>query len=348
MNVEEGDSCLERTWRGIQYRHAIKGKSRGKVEIVYPKKVVIPNFPHIKRIFSIESGFKHFKTGKAWIEEKVDGYNVRIINLDGRLVGFTRGGILCPFTYEKINENKNLVEFLEENKDLIVVGEVAGPENPYIKQSPKYVKKDVSLFVFDIMKNKKLLPIEERNDLVNRYELNHVREFGYLDLNGTKDIIYANYKDIEGIVLKSKDRKIALKYVFPDSDIEDIKDTIGLFPEVKSGYFIQRIVRSSMFLHENGIRKEEYYVKIGESFIDEIYKTLDKISSNGEIFEDFTISVKDPKTADDLIRILSENLRVDVADLSRTGKRYKVVIRKYYPNATRYWRERIHGKAFTD
>ena len=33
---------------------------------------------------------------------KVDGYNVRIVRLAGRLVPFTRGGFVCPFTDDRL------------------------------------------------------------------------------------------------------------------------------------------------------------------------------------------------------------------------------------------------------
>ncbi len=337
-----------REYEGIVYEHCVSGKCRGEVRILKPVKMVIPRFPHIKRIFSLETGFKRFRSGKAWVEEKVDGYNVRVVYVDGRVLGFTRGGILCPFTYEKLNREKRLVEFLQENPNIIVNGEMAGPNNPYITQSPGYVKRDVKFFVFDMTGPSGFLDVETRNDLVKDYKLVSVRNFGYLDLGGIKEVVMENYKEMEGIVLKSKDRKIAVKYVFPDSDIDDIRVTARIFPEVKAGYFLQRIVRTSMFLEENKLDLERYRKMLGSAFLDEMVNLVSRIKSGEGVYEDFEIIVENPKTAYDLVKLLSENVKVDVVDIKKSGKAYKIKIRKFYPDATRYWRERVHGKAFID
>ncbi len=342
----------KKKWGNVAYEFVSRGRNRGEVRVHTSKgPVVIPRFPHIKRVYTLEGIFKHLGN-KVWVEEKVDGYNVRIAQIEGEIYAFTRGGVLCPFSTEKIRENAHLVEFLSDNPDIIVNGEMAGPDNPYITQWPKYVTKDVKLFVFDMMRKTErrysFIPVKERAELVDNYDLPHVRYFGWQDRNGLRDVVLQNFREIEGIVAKSESRKMAVKYVFPDSDIDDISVGATIFPEINSGYFLQRLVRSSIFLDEHSINKDEYYLKIGKAFVDNLVTVIEQIKKGELIHEDFTILVKNPKTAYDLIELLSEHVKTEVIDIEKHGQTYQVKIRKYYSDATTYWRERLHGKAFID
>ncbi len=342
---------LKRKWDGLVYEHIVSGKNRGEVRIKLRSKTIkVPCFPHIKRIFVLEKGFKHFKEGRAWVEEKIDGYNVRAVFINGKIYGFTRGGHLCPFTTEKLRDNEALVELLENNPNIIVNGEMAGPHNPYITQYPPYVEEDVKFFVFDIMRDGRFLSVDERLELIREYNLESVRSFGFLDLEETRKVVKKHYREIEGIVLKSSDRKVALKYVFPDSDIDDVKVTARIFPEVNAGYFLQRIVRSAIFLNEQKVSKKRYYEMLGKAFLDSFSELVNSVLDGEEVYEDFTIIVNNPKTAYDLVELLSgsKSVKIDVANIDMKKGKYWVTIRKIYPKATKFWRERLHGKAFVD
>ncbi len=343
------DIIKKKNWNGFTYQYVVKGKNRGEVRIPARNKTrIIPKFPHIKRIFSLEAGFKHLGLDKVWVEEKVDGYNLRVIQHNGELFAFTRGGVLCPFSTEKIRQIDGLYSFFEEYPNAIVNGEMAGPHNPYITQYPPYVNEDVRFFVFDMMVNSRFVEVERRIELVNQFGLDSVRSFGLLDLDGVKDVVKEHYADMEGIVLKSPNRKLAVKYVFPDSDIDDIRVAIKIFPEVRAGYYLQRLVRTSIFLKENGIDPNKYYGMVGQSFLNGLFEIVDNVKSGGEVYEDFTIIVNNPKTAYDLVELLAEHVKVDVVDIKNYKGRYMITIRKFYPDATRYWRERLHGKMFVD
>jgi len=151
--------------------------------------VIIWGYPHIGRIFRLDKGLKEQFEFPFFIEEKVDGYNVRIFEHEGDIIALTRGGYICPFTIDRLHEFLDLRIF-EENPDLVICAEVAGPGNPYIEESPPFVKEDIpgnpyieesppfvkediQLFVFDIMvKNKRdFLPYKEKLELVERYNL---------------------------------------------------------------------------------------------------------------------------------------------------------------------------------
>src|SRR3990170_903361 len=59
----------------------------------------IPGFPHIRRVYRLRPGVQRFfHTNPFFVEEKLDGYNVRLLIHQGQLLALTRGGFVCPFT----------------------------------------------------------------------------------------------------------------------------------------------------------------------------------------------------------------------------------------------------------
>jgi putative ATP-dependent DNA ligase len=140
---------------------------------------VVWGYPHIGRVFVLERGLREQFKGPFWVEEKVDGYNVRIFRIGDRVLALSRGGYLCPFTMDRLGDFLDL-SFFEDNPDLVICAEVAGPENPYIEESPPYIKEDIRVFVFDIMKKNsgEFLPQEEKLRLIERYSLPSVEIFG--------------------------------------------------------------------------------------------------------------------------------------------------------------------------
>lgn len=83
----------------------------------------------------IESGVpRHFK-GSFFAEEKVDGYNAKVVNVAGRILAFTRSGQVCPFTTDRILDFLP-TPFFEDHPEWIICAEIAGPDNSYIEAHP--------------------------------------------------------------------------------------------------------------------------------------------------------------------------------------------------------------------
>lgn len=62
----------------------------------------------------------------------MNGYNVRIASVDSKIVALTRGGYLCPFTTQKVQEFMDLDKFFKDNPNLVICGEMLGTANPYV------------------------------------------------------------------------------------------------------------------------------------------------------------------------------------------------------------------------
>ena len=82
---------------------------------------------------------KHFNgLSKLAVEEKMNGYNVRVAQVNGEILAITRSGYICPYTTERANVKLNL-EFFEAFPELVLYGEMVGPDNPYVPKSYNFV-----------------------------------------------------------------------------------------------------------------------------------------------------------------------------------------------------------------
>ncbi|HKJ10674.1 MAG TPA: RNA ligase, partial [Gammaproteobacteria bacterium] len=140
---------------------------------------VVYGYPRIGRILALNPALAEQFAGPFWMEEKVDGYNVRIVRVQGRAVALTRGGFICPFTTDRLVDLMDLSVF-DSEPDLVVCGEVAGPDNPYLESSAPFVAEDVQLFVFDFMRRNEpdFLSHERKRALLDRFGLPPVQDFG--------------------------------------------------------------------------------------------------------------------------------------------------------------------------
>jgi len=110
---------------------------------------VVLDFPRIARILHLENGLHKIYSHPFYVEEKVDGYNLRIVRIQGRVLAFSRGAYVCPFSTDRVTDFIDVKSVFDENPGLIICGEFAGPDNPYNIEHPPYVKEDVRFFAFD-------------------------------------------------------------------------------------------------------------------------------------------------------------------------------------------------------
>jgi hypothetical protein len=81
-------------------RDTVAGYRRGS--LVLPDGSVIPGYPSIGRVQSLGAGLRRHYSGAFWVEEKMDGFNVRIFRWQGRTYAATRGGYICAFSTDRL------------------------------------------------------------------------------------------------------------------------------------------------------------------------------------------------------------------------------------------------------
>ncbi|HID41351.1 MAG TPA: RNA ligase, partial [Pyrodictium sp.] len=95
-----------RVFRGILYaslRREIAGYPEGTV-IVFGRGWwrLIPGYPSIQRMVLPSVALPRHFVDKIVVEEKLNGYNVRVALIDDRIIAVTRGGFICPYTTSRL------------------------------------------------------------------------------------------------------------------------------------------------------------------------------------------------------------------------------------------------------
>jgi putative ATP-dependent DNA ligase len=321
---------------------------------VFYEKGIIPGYPRIPRILHLENGIKRYFKTPFYVEEKMDGYNVRVALIENKLIAFTRGGFICPFTTDRIDDLID-PEFFRKYPGYVICGEVVGPGNPYNIESTSYVSEDVVFFVFDLFSENGIkLPPEERYRIVKEFSLREVKRWGPFEadnINEVKEIVLElNSLNREGIVIKSIEGDTAVKYVTLSSCLRDLEATTHLITELPAGFYIQRILRAIFFSHEFGIPLDDtYLLKAAKALYLNPLNGLLSIRDGDEIKEVFTVKVKVRDTVPKLLKALSRaGIKTRLLEMEKEDAYYRVKFAKIYTIGSKEMRQRLRGKSFFD
>ena len=303
---------------------------------------VVWGYPHIGRVFMLEEGLKEQFSGPFWVEEKVDGYNVRIFRVKDQVVALSRGGYVCPFTTDRVGDFIDLDVF-EDDPDLVLCAEVAGPENPYIEESPPFVKEDIRIFVFDVMRknSREFLSQREKLELIDRYSLPHVEIFGeftHADIPKLKDLLFRmNEEGREGVVFK-EERGRRAKYITSYANLSDIKVTTKNMFQLPAEYYTNRLLRLVLFMEEEGIERNAHlYEELGRSFIDGLFEAIDQFKKEHRVYTTFRCRFHRKENAIallELIRRTSKHIQVIERDLREEKGMWVLTFDKVFLNMT--------------
>lgn len=316
---------------------------------------ILPGYPHIMRIVHLTKGLsRYLKSSRFFVEEKVDGYNVRIARIKGKTIAFTRGGFICPFTTDRITDLID-ISFFDRYPGYVLCGEVVGPGSPYNTEFIPYVKEDVVFFVFDIIKSYGtfLLP-EERFITLQDFKMEQVRRWGPFDITHLKEIkeivLHLDKEEREGIVIKTLENGKALKYVTLSSCLRDLKATTHLISEIPAGFYIQRIMRALFFCHEFDIPlTDSYLMEAAKALYLRPYNALKDVAVGGEIKESFDVKVRKREIAMKLLQHLNRSgIHTQLISIERVEDYYKLRFKRIYRKGTRQIRQLLKGKGFFD
>ena len=293
----EDHSIRSDEFDGTTYYRVVKKVGQLNKGTVVTDSGIIYDFPRIARIMHLENGIKQAFNKPFYVEEKVDGYNVRIAKVQDQVFAFTRGSYVCPFSTDRLVDFFDYDNFFRENPDLIVCGEIAGPESPYNGESPPYVVEDISFFAFDIrIKNSdQQIPTEKRYKLFDEYEIPTVTRFGRYVSSDIKEIERyiqdMNKKGCEGLVFKPTDPSgKTVKYVTAGSCLRDMKVTSQLMTEYQAEFFTNRMLRSLFYLIEHDLPlNDDFLKKTGDALLQPLYESIKKVAGGEMITERFKV-----------------------------------------------------------
>ncbi len=293
-------------WQFLRLTDKFHEAPRGSV-VIHGK--VIYGYPSIGRILRLETGLKHQFHAPFWVEEKVDGYNVRLARVGDQVLAFSRGGFICPFTTDRAPDLAEL-RILEEHPDLVLCAEVAGPGQPYISGHPPYIREDVQLFVFDMMRMGQAgyLPQPEKQALVRQYALPAVQCYGRHTPDQVSELraLMARLAEEgrEGVVMKEdSDRDHRTKLVTSYSCVDDIRGTVDHLRDLPAEYFVGRVLRLALFLEEQGeAQLDDVRRQLGSAFLDGLYRAIEQSKQEQRVYHTHRCLFRDPENAKRLLK----------------------------------------------
>lgn len=326
-------------WHYVRFKHKFDSLPEGSA--VFGDKVIW-GYPKIGRILRLDSGIQAQLEGPFWVEEKIDGYNVRIFRHNEDILALTRRGYLCPFTTDRLPDLLDSRIFAER-PELVLCAEVAGPENPYNEGSPPFIKEDIRLFVFDILRQGRFIPHREKMQLLQRYGLPSVPQWGRYrlpDLEKLKCLLLQLSREgREGVVLKedsAEDRRV--KYVTGSINVNDIRVGDQGVWQLPPEYFMHRILRLAFFMEEHGIAPTPALCQeLGESLLEGILQAISQYREQHKVFHVYRCRFRQRANAelmlDSLERLLGSG-QVRRYRLEREDDFYRLEFAKVLPRTT--------------
>jgi putative ATP-dependent DNA ligase len=316
----------------------------------------VPGFPPIRRVYRLKAGVKRLFGRHTFVgEEKLDGYNARLFRHGERVLAATRGGFLCPFTTEWAEiwaEDTGIGRFLEEHPERVLCGEVLG-DDPYNHQREPGLPAGAHFRVFDIAEpDGRFLPPDERHALAGQYDLPHVPVAGHFSARRLEDL-YDTLRELnerrrEGLVMKSLDAERLMKFVTPESDCADIRDSFNVAFDLPAGFFQNRLYRASMAVDELCLDRDAYAHRLGAAFIE----GCPRAGPYRESSRSCVIYVRSQDTWERLYGQLAGQVRIelDAIDTAEVAGRemHRVAFRRVYDRSTHRFRRMLRGHLSTD
>lgn len=321
-------------------------KNVGKIEdgtVIYFKDniEVIRGFPKTRRTLILSPTLKNHFSNEIVVEEKMNGYNVRVASIGDEIVALTRRGYMCPYTTKKAIEILNLEEFFQDNPDLVICGEMVGTDNPYVSHYYKEIG-SLGFRVFDLRKKitNDPLPLKNKYELLNEYKLPSVRVLGTFDTKKAPEEVKKIIKKIgeenrEGVVMKDPKMEIGpLKYTSSEAHDDEISYAFTYPFDFGKDFFFSRVIREgfqAFEMNENEEQLKDRAKRLGEAILYSMVDTIKNVADGKIASEDMVIDVESRDEAEEFMRHLHD---LGVYALLIEFEDNKAVIRRIHQSTT--------------
>ncbi len=254
---------------------------------------IVRGYPKIKRALTLYPTIKKHFRGEVVFEEKMNGYNVRIVMFGKNVYAITRGGFICPYTTEKA---RMLIcpDFFKDHPNLMLCCEAVGEESPFVPKEVYGIKR-IDFYVFDVRdrRTNEALPIREKEKLAEEYGFKlapilaevHVSEAHEV----AKDVIRElGRKGREGIVIKDPNMKRQpIKYTTSESNCSDLSFAFRFFGEYGKDFMFSRIVREGFQTFE--LDDEEEFrmrcMRLGEAILKAMVESIKEVKEGKKVYD---------------------------------------------------------------
>jgi putative ATP-dependent DNA ligase len=325
----------------LQFRKAVGKIEAGTMVSLGEEIQVIRGFPKIRRTLMLKEAIKSHFQGEVAVEEKMNGYNVRIAFIDPEIVAFTRGGYVCPYTTKKAQELMDLTQFFQDHGDLVICGEMLGTNNPYVSHYYPEIG-ELGFRIFDVREKLtgKPLPVSQKRELLNEYNLPPVNLLGVYSVEDAPTKILELVKDLgengrEGVVMKDPQMEIPpLKYTSSQAHDDELVYAFKFPFDLGQPFFFSRVVREGFQSYEMQESEEEMKQRaqrLGESILYPMVQTIKHVSTHEVAGEDLTMDAESPEEVEEFLRHLRDLGVVAVLIKYEDGKAF---IRKVHQSTT--------------
>ncbi|HEU97634.1 MAG TPA: RNA ligase [Fervidicoccus fontis] len=285
---------------------------------------VVPGYPQISRILVLRVAVPQHFRDQVIVEEKLNGYNVRVVSYAGKLLALTRGGYICPYTTHRI-ERIFRSKGIEDLEGYVVFGETVGLENPYTRY--RYPEcEDFCFYVIDVMKDGTYLPIDSKKKFCEDNNLECVRELAKVNKNDV-DKIWEIVKVMEsekreGIVLKDPYNRVPpLKYTTSITNIGDIAEGMKYIFDEGRTYLFPRILREVFKSFEEEPNEEllkERIKMLGEAILLEPLNAVKKVNIGEAIAEEFVLKFYSENVIDEFLSYMQkQGILLNIKNMER-------------------------------
>lgn len=318
----------------------------------------IGGYPRIGRIYRLEQGLRQQFDAPFWVEEKIDGFNVRILRYQGQVLAFTRSGYLCPFSTDRAPELLDMGIF-DQYPELVLCAEIAGPENPYTEGGPAFVPEDVRAFVFDLMRVNQMgfVPAVDKMALTSRFGLPTPHGYGQFTAAEWPQLVELlrrlDREGREGVVFKEDSpRNCRVKYVTRFSGIYDVGIRASDMVDLPGDFFTGRVLRLALFMDEAGMPHDKRSNReLGNAFLERLFESVNKFKNDGRVYHTFRCRFRERENAEAFMehihRILGHTYLVR-RGLEARGSHWVLEFDKEVPKLTGLLHHLFQGAAVVD
>ncbi len=333
--VENGHvEFVSTKWKYLRFSKQVSHVEKGTIVVLGKYPEIVRGFPKMRRALLLRPALeKHMGNREFYVEEKMNGYNVRVARIENEIIAVTRGGFICPYTTYKIREWLGDTSFFDDFPEMMLCGEVVGLENPYMEKSYPEAG-EFGFFIFDIRDRvtNEPFPVEERYRLLKRYKLPSVPIYGKYSAKDWKKILELVDKigmdGREGIVMKSLDMSVQIKYTSNYSTCDDLKHAFSYPYDYDKDFIVRRLYREAYQAYEQGAI-DEYALELGKSILIPMVRTIQKVATGEGVYHEFTLRAKDKQVLLDFVEHLRAMKIRFVHELLNENGEYVLRVRKY-------------------
>lgn len=325
----------------LQFRKGVGKIETGTMVCLCDDIHVIRGFPKIRRTLMLNKALESHFNKEVVVEEKMNGYNVRIASLGAEIVAFTRGGYVCPYTTKKAPEIMDLNSFFQDHPDLVICGEMLGTDNPYVSHYYPEIGK-LGFRIFDIRRKTsgQPLPIKEKRELLEKFGLPPVNLLAVYSVSEAPSKILELVKKLgkegrEGVVLKDPEMQIPpLKYTASQAHDDELIYAFKFPFDLAKAFFFSRVIREGFQSYEMQESKEEMEDRarrLGESILYPMLETIKHVSGDEVAGEDLVMDADSQEEVEEFLRHLRDLGVIAVLVEYKDGK---AVIRRIHQSTT--------------